>query len=68
LYNELFNARHVSLVFEKHNSIETVIFQPFPVNYTKMLLSSSKLDRTICSDLLLVNEARRYERTSFSLP
>jgi len=68
LYNELFNASHVPLVFEKHNSIDTLIFQPFPVNYTKMLLSSSKLDHTICPDLLLVIAARRYERISFSLP
>jgi len=35
LYNELFNASHVSLVFEKHNSSNTLIFHPFPVKYTK---------------------------------
>jgi len=33
-----------------------------------MPLSSSKLDHTICPDLVLVIEARMYERTSFSLP
>jgi len=35
------------------------LFRPFPF--------SSKLDHTTCPDLLLVIEARRYERTSFSL-
>jgi len=68
LYNELFNASHVSLVLGKHNSIDTLIFQPFPVNYAKMPLSLSKLDHTICPDLLLVIEGQRYERTSLSLP
>jgi len=29
LYNTLFNASHVSLVFEKHNSIETLIYPAF---------------------------------------
>jgi len=29
LYNKLFNASHVSLVFEKHNSIETLIYAAF---------------------------------------
>jgi len=33
-----------------------------------MLLSSPKLDRAIYPDLLLVIEARKYERTSLSLP
>jgi len=68
LCKELFNVSHVSLVFEKHTFIDTLIFQPFRVNYTKMPLSSSKLDHTICPDLVLVIEARMYERTSFSLP
>jgi len=38
LYRKLFNASHVSLVFEKHNSIETLIqyIQPFPVKLHKM--------------------------------
>jgi len=35
------------------------LFRPF--------VFSSKLDHTTCPDLLLVIEARRYERTSFSL-
>ena len=38
------------------------------LNYTKMHLSSSNLHHTICPDLLLVIEARSYEKTSFSLP
>ena len=29
LYNKLFNASHVSLVFEKRNSIETLICPAF---------------------------------------
>ena len=29
LYNKLFNASHVSLVFEKHNSIETLMYPAF---------------------------------------
>jgi len=33
-----------------------------------MLLSLSNLNHTIYSDLLLVIEAQRYERISFSLP
>ena len=40
----------------------------FRLNSTKMLLSPSNLDHITCPDLLLVIEARRYERTSFSLP
>jgi len=41
----------------------------FWLNYTKTLLSTSKLDHTICPELLSsVIEVRRYERTSLSLP
>jgi len=37
LHNKVFNESYVSLVFEKHNSIETKIMyvQPFPVNLDK---------------------------------
>jgi len=66
LYSNLFNASHVPLVFEEHNSIEALIISSlFRSNYTKMPLFSSKLDHTIYPDLLLVIEAQRYERTSF---
>jgi len=69
LYSNLFNASHVPLVFEEHNSIEALIISSlFRSNYTKMPLFSSKLDHTIYPDLLLVIEAPRYEMTSFSLP
>jgi len=40
----------------------------FRLNYTKMLLSPSKINRTICPDLPLVIEARKYERISLTLP
>jgi len=33
-----------------------------------MLLSPSNLDHTVCPDLLLLIEARKNERTGFSLP
>jgi len=40
----------------------------FRLSYTKIPLSPSNLHHTICPDLLFVIEARRYERTRFSLP
>jgi len=49
-----------------HRNINTSTL--FKLIYTKMLFSSPKLDRTICPDLLLVTEARKYERTILSLP
>jgi len=36
LQNKLFNASHIPLVSEKHNSNETNISSLFQLNYTKM--------------------------------
>jgi len=64
----IFNANHVPLVFEKHIHRNINISGLFRLNYTKCpFRQSSKLDHTTCPDLFLVTEARRYERTSFSL-
>jgi len=55
-------------MFEKHNSIETLIYPAFfRLNYTKMPLSSSNLKSHNLPDLLLVIEARRYVRTIASV-
>jgi len=35
LYNKLFNASHVSLVFEEHNSIETLTYPAFSGQITQ---------------------------------
>ena len=42
-------------------------FHPSKLFLFRPFLFSSKLDHTTCPDLLFVIEARRYERTSFSL-
>jgi len=67
LYNKLSNASHVSLVFEKHNSIETYI-QPFPVKLHKNAPFFIKARSHNRPGLRLVVVARKYERTSLSLP
>jgi len=42
LCNKLFNASHVLLMFEKHNSIETCnISSLLRLNYTKMLIKTN---------------------------
>ena len=58
-------ARRVTLSMKHHNLAVT---HPFPVKLNKNALSSSNLHHKIRPDLLLVIEARRYERTSISLP
>jgi len=97
LHIKLFNASHVSFVFENTQLHRNVtISRLFLLNYTKMIMYSkvkqhfacfygskivydfslslfrpflflSNLDHTTCPDLLLVIEARRYKRISFSL-
>jgi len=45
LHNELFNASHASLLFEKHNSIENNYIQPF----LDKLHKNSNLKNTSCA-------------------